>query len=134
MTVFADPLARIFNDHDHSISEFHEIIIGSSQKQRLLIVCFTDRGETVRIFGARKATKLERQDYEENPSLINANANHGRDADRIPLRLCEGETEPVYVSREARCHRGHPRSGCRLGFLFFRCRQYVPSLSHRDVT
>ncbi|MDI3466323.1 MAG: hypothetical protein OJF50_005144 [Nitrospira sp.] len=74
MTVFADPLARIFHDHDHSISEFHEIIIGSSQKQRLLIVCFTDRGETVRIFGARKATKRERQDYEENPSLINANA------------------------------------------------------------
>lgn len=67
MTVFADPLARIFDDHDHSVSEFREIIIGSSQKQRLLIVCFTDREETVRISGARKATKRERQDYEETP-------------------------------------------------------------------
>jgi uncharacterized DUF497 family protein len=65
VTVFANPLARIFDDHDHSVSEFREIIIGSSQKQQLLIVCFTDRGETVRIFSARKATKLERQDYEE---------------------------------------------------------------------
>ena len=65
VTVFADPLARIFDDHDHLVSEFREIIVGSSQKQRLLIVCFTDRGETVRIFSARKVTKLERQDYEE---------------------------------------------------------------------
>ena len=65
MTVFADPLACIFDDYDHSVSEFREIIIGSSRKQRLLIVCFTDRGGTVRIFSARKATKLERQDYEE---------------------------------------------------------------------
>ena len=65
MTVFADPLACIYDDYDHSVSEFREIIIGSSRKQRLLIVCFTDRGGTVRIFSARKATKLERQDYEE---------------------------------------------------------------------
>jgi len=57
--------AHIFDDPDHSVAESREIIIGLSQKQRLLVVCFTERSDTVRIFSARKATKLERQDYEE---------------------------------------------------------------------
>ena len=65
MTVFSDPLARIFDDPDHSVAESREIIIGLSQKQRLLIVCFTEPSDTVRILSARKATKIERQDYEE---------------------------------------------------------------------
>lgn len=65
MTIFSDPLARIFDDPDHSITEFREIMIGLSQKQRLLLACFTERGHAIRIVSARKATKLERQDYEE---------------------------------------------------------------------
>ena len=65
MTVFSDPLARIFDDPDHSVAESREIIIGLSQNQRLLIVCFTEPSNTVRILSARKATKNERQDYEE---------------------------------------------------------------------
>ena len=65
MSVFTDPLARIFDDPDHSVAESREIIVGLSQKQRLLVVCFTERSDTVRIFSARKATKWERQDYEE---------------------------------------------------------------------
>jgi uncharacterized DUF497 family protein len=64
MTVFNDALARIFDDSDHSATEFREIIIGRSQKNRLLLVCFTEREGAVRIFSARKATKLEREDYE----------------------------------------------------------------------
>jgi uncharacterized DUF497 family protein len=66
LTVFADPLARIFDDEDHSVEEQREIIIGHSAKERLLIVCFTAQGESVRIFSARKATKRERKEYEEN--------------------------------------------------------------------
>ena len=65
MSVFTDPLARIFDDPDNSVAESREIIIGLSQKQRLLVVCFTERSAAVRIFSARKATKWERQDYEE---------------------------------------------------------------------
>ncbi|MGH7183228.1 MAG: BrnT family toxin [Nitrospiraceae bacterium] len=65
MTVFSDPLARIFDDSDHTATEPREIIIGLSQKARLLLVCFTEREDGVRIFSARNATKLERQDYEE---------------------------------------------------------------------
>ena len=36
LTVFRDPLARIFDDEDHSIEEQREIIIGQSAKGRLL--------------------------------------------------------------------------------------------------
>jgi uncharacterized protein len=66
LTVFANPIARIFDDEDHSIEEQREIIIGHSAKERLLVVCFTLQGESVRIFSARKATRAERKDYEEN--------------------------------------------------------------------
>jgi len=66
LTVFADPLARIFDDEDHSIEEQREIIVGHSAKERLLVVCFTSQGESVRIFSVRKATRRERKDHEEN--------------------------------------------------------------------
>jgi hypothetical protein len=66
LTVFSDTLARIFDDEEHSIEEQREIIIGHSAKERLLVVCFTARGESVRIFSARRATRKERNKYEEN--------------------------------------------------------------------
>ena len=66
LTVFGDPLARIFDDEDHSIEERREVIIGHSSPGRLLIVCFTARGESVRMFSARTATRREQKDYEEN--------------------------------------------------------------------
>lgn len=66
ITVFGDPLARIFDDEDHSAEEQREIILGHSAEERLLIVCFTAQGESVRIFSARTATRKERMDYEEN--------------------------------------------------------------------
>jgi len=66
-TVFGDPLAVIFEDEEHSVDEVREIIIGHSVLQRLLLVSFTERGnEIVRIISARKATKRERKDYEED--------------------------------------------------------------------
>jgi uncharacterized DUF497 family protein len=66
LTVFSDPLARIFDDEDHSSEEQREIIIGLSAKDRSLVVCFTAQGESVRIFSARTATRRERKDHEEN--------------------------------------------------------------------
>jgi uncharacterized protein len=65
LTVFADSLARIFDDPDHSADEHREIIIGHSARQQLLIVCFGERGRRIRIISARAATRRERQDYEE---------------------------------------------------------------------
>ena len=66
VTVFADPLANIFNDPDHSDDERRELIIGHSAEQRLLVVCFAERTSRTRIISARQATARERKDYEEN--------------------------------------------------------------------
>jgi uncharacterized DUF497 family protein len=65
--VFADPLARIFSDEDHSIHEHRELIIGKSPANRLLVISFTESAtDVVRIISARRATRREQQDYEEN--------------------------------------------------------------------
>ena len=66
LTVFADPLARIFDDPDHSEDERRELIIGYSVQQRLVIVSFNERQPRTRIISAREATTHERRDYEEN--------------------------------------------------------------------
>ena len=68
LTVFADPLANIFDDPDHSDDERRELIIGHSAEQRLLVVSFSDRGRRTRMISARQATARERRDYEENTS------------------------------------------------------------------
>jgi uncharacterized DUF497 family protein len=65
-TVFGDPLAAIFDDPVHSQEEHREILIGHSTRNRLLVICFTERAEAIRIISARRATKQERRDYEEN--------------------------------------------------------------------
>lgn len=68
-TVFDDPLAFIFDDEEHSITEIREVIIGHSVTGRLLLVNFTERsGEVLRVISARLATKKERKDYEDNIS------------------------------------------------------------------
>ena len=66
LTVFANPLARIFDDPGHSADEHREIIIGHSVSQQLLIVSFTEREGRIRIMSARSTTSREHQDYEEN--------------------------------------------------------------------
>jgi hypothetical protein len=66
-SVFGDPLARIFDDPAHSAKERREIIIGRSSMTKLLLVCFIETEENqIRIISARRATKLEQHDYEEN--------------------------------------------------------------------
>jgi uncharacterized DUF497 family protein len=65
-TVFRNPIAVIFNDEDRSDEELREIIIGHSDSNRLLLVCFTERNDAIRIISARKATRRERKDYEEH--------------------------------------------------------------------
>jgi uncharacterized DUF497 family protein len=65
-TVFDNPLAVIFDDEAHSIDELREIIIGHSQRNRLLLVVFTERSNSIRIISTRLATRKEREDYEQN--------------------------------------------------------------------
>ena len=66
LTVFADPVARIFDDPDHSEGELRELIVGISTKSRLLVVGFTERFGRVRLIHARRASKAERKRHEEN--------------------------------------------------------------------
>jgi uncharacterized protein len=64
-SVFGDPIAYVFADPDHSISEDRWLMFGASQIGRLLAVIYTHRGHKYRIISARLATKRERKIYEE---------------------------------------------------------------------
>jgi uncharacterized DUF497 family protein len=65
-TVYGDALALTYPDPDHSISEQRFITIGISSAKRVLIVAHAERGESIRIISARKATRSERKQYEES--------------------------------------------------------------------
>ncbi len=62
--VFGDPLSDNFDDPDHSVEERRFLIIGASDRGRMLIVAHTDDGEVVRIISAREPTARERKSYE----------------------------------------------------------------------
>lgn len=64
-TVWTDPFALIAPDPEHSLGEAREWIIGTSYQQRVLVVVYTEKGQSIRIISARKATKSERRRYEE---------------------------------------------------------------------
>lgn len=64
-TVFRDPIAVIFDDEAHSNEERREFIIGHSAGGHLLLVCFSERDDAIRIISARQVTRRERRDYEE---------------------------------------------------------------------
>ncbi|MFM9865706.1 MAG: BrnT family toxin [Micropepsaceae bacterium] len=70
MGVFADPLASAIVDPASSNGEERWITIGLNLAQRLLVVVHThveisDDSVVVRIISARKATKNERKQYEQ---------------------------------------------------------------------
>lgn len=64
-TVFADRLSLTIPDPDHSEDEERWIIIGQSNRGRLLVVVHTEDDNTVRIISTREAEKRERVKYEE---------------------------------------------------------------------
>ena len=63
-TVFGDLLSDTFEDPDHSAEELRFLIIGHSEKGKLLFVSHTDDGKTVRIISAREPTRGECEKYE----------------------------------------------------------------------
>ncbi len=65
-TVFGDVLSVSGRDLEHSVSEARIVTIGLSSARRVLIVCHTDRGNVIRIFSARPATRKEKKIYEES--------------------------------------------------------------------
>jgi uncharacterized DUF497 family protein len=64
-TVFADPLGRIADDPRHSEGEERFVLLGQSDRHRLLVVMFTERSAAIHLISARRATRGERREYEE---------------------------------------------------------------------
>jgi uncharacterized protein len=65
ITVFLDPFSATIADPDHSAVEQRCIDIGNSERGRVLVVVYTERGMRIRIISCRKATPAERRVYEE---------------------------------------------------------------------
>jgi uncharacterized DUF497 family protein len=63
-TALSDPMAATGYDPDHSMTEERYITFGVSRKGHLLLVAHTEKGDTLRIISARKASKGERELYE----------------------------------------------------------------------
>ena len=63
-TVFTDDFSVAILDPDHSDEEDRLIIIGMSNKRRLLVVIYTERGKNIRLISARKAMHAEHEKYE----------------------------------------------------------------------
>lgn len=64
-TAFLDGKAALFHDPDHSEDEDRYILLGMSEKARLLVVCHCYRkdGSVIRIISARKADSQEASAY-----------------------------------------------------------------------
>lgn len=64
-TVLEDALSTTFPDETHSSDERRFVTIGTSGRGRLLVVAHTERNDTIRIISARRATRREREFYEQ---------------------------------------------------------------------
>ena len=58
------PLSVTFPDVEHSIQEERYLIIGLSNKKRILVISHVYRDESIRIISARQTTKREQKFYE----------------------------------------------------------------------
>ena len=63
-SVFYDDFARQFYDPESSEAEDRFLMLGMSNRARVLLVCHCERsGDVIRIISARKATRDERTYY-----------------------------------------------------------------------
>ena len=67
-SAFFDERARVMSDLDHSSSEDRFLLLGTSNRLRLLLVChcYRENEEQIRIISARKATASEARQYWRN--------------------------------------------------------------------
>lgn len=64
-TVFSDPFELTISDPDHSLGEYRFLSIGRSERNRIIVVSYTeDQPNVIRVISARVASKHERQHYE----------------------------------------------------------------------
>ena len=64
-TVFGDPLNLVMADPDHSRDEERYLLLGMSNRRRLLVVAFAERPPRTRLISARRTIRQERRFYEE---------------------------------------------------------------------
>ena len=66
-SVFYDENARMIYDMDHSVDEDRFILLEMSSNLNLLVIvhCYREAEELIRIISARKASKPEQKQYEE---------------------------------------------------------------------
>lgn len=64
-TVWDDYFYIDLEDDEHSAEEKRFLIVGESSQNRLLIVSYTERENSIRIISARELTPKERRDYEQ---------------------------------------------------------------------
>jgi len=64
MTVFGDTLSLTIADELHSAREQRWVLVGFSNRGRLVVVVHVERGVGIRIISAREATAKERKAYE----------------------------------------------------------------------
>ncbi len=65
-TVLSDFISITIPDPLHFDTEERFVTIGQSDKQRLLVVVHTERGNVIRLISARQATAHERKRYEQS--------------------------------------------------------------------
>jgi uncharacterized DUF497 family protein len=64
ITVFGDPHSLTIHDANHSVDEDRYIDLGKSAGGHLLVVVYTERGESIRLISCREATAREQGHYE----------------------------------------------------------------------
>ena len=62
-TAFDDELAIDAPDEEHSGKEERRVLIGLSERLRLLTVVYTERDEKIRLITARRSTRAEEASY-----------------------------------------------------------------------
>ena len=60
-----DTLGWSYPDPEHSSAGKRWLVIGMSERQRVLVVSYTADADTIRVISARRATRKERNFYEE---------------------------------------------------------------------
>lgn len=65
LPVFEDDEAITITDDDSDPHEVRFVSIGTGAKERVLVVVYCHRGESIRIISAREAEPRERSQYEE---------------------------------------------------------------------
>ena len=68
MSAFRDPFSLTVPDPKHSEWEDRLILVGLSDRNRVLVISYVEREDKLRLISARVADPYERREYEEEPN------------------------------------------------------------------